>query len=103
MGVLKPGIRFFHLDTWVRCGQSVRFRMLCGEYVAAAVDEGIEAVVQFVSLAYESIGSGLDRHRLGHYRGRAGVDSARKAVYFRLSRGWCADYQQHAVGFSERA
>ena len=77
--------------------------MLCGEYVAAAVDEGIEAVVQFVSLAYESIGSGLDRHRLGHYRGRAGVDSARKAVYFRLSRGWCADYQQHAVGFSERA
>ena len=92
MGVLRPGIRFFHLDTWVRCGESVRFRMLCGEYVAAAVDEGIEAVVQFVSLAYESIGSGLDRLGLGRYRGCAGVDSACKTVYFRLSRGWCADY-----------
>jgi len=52
MGVLRPGIRFLHLDTWVRCGESVRFGMLCGESVAAAVDEGIEAVVQFVSLAY---------------------------------------------------
>ena len=81
----------------------MRSRMLCRESVAAAVDEGIEAVVQFVSLAYESIGSGLDRHRLGHYRGRAGVDSARKTVYFRLSRGWCADYRQHAVDFSRRA
>ena len=80
----------------------MRFRMLCGEYVAAAVDEGIEAVVQFVSLAYESIDSGLDRLGLGHYRGCAGVDSARKTVYFRLSQG-CEDYRQHAVGFSSSA
>src|SRR5215213_1515159 len=40
MGVLRPGIRFLHLNTWVRCGESVRFRMLCGESVAAVSTRG---------------------------------------------------------------
>jgi hypothetical protein len=86
---------------WVRCGGSGEL-MLSGGSVAAAVYEGIEAVVQFVSLASESIGSGLCRRWIGHYRGRAGVGCARKTFYFRTSRGWCADYGQPAVGFSRR-
>jgi hypothetical protein len=80
----------------------VRFRMLCRGSAAATVDEGIEAVVQFVSLAYESIGSGLDRRWIVHYRGRAGVGSARETFYFRLSPGWGADRGQPAVRFSRR-
>jgi hypothetical protein len=70
--------------------------------VAATVDEGIEAVVQFVSLAYESIGSGLYRRWIGHYRGRARVGSARTTIYFGPGRRWCANCGQRSVCFSRR-
>ena len=64
---------------------------------------GIEADVQFLPLASEPTGQGLDRRRTGHYRRRAGVGSAGKAVDSRLSPRWCAEWAQHAVDVSQRA
>ena len=77
--------------------------MLSGDVLRPLSTRGIEAGDQFVSLAYESIGSGLDRRWIVHPRGRAGVGSARKAVYARLSRGWCADCGQPVVSIARRA
>ena len=40
-------------------------------------------MLRFIQLACESASQGLDRRRTGHYRCRAGVGSASKAVNFR--------------------
>jgi hypothetical protein len=75
--------------------------MLCGGSDPAAVDEGIEADVRFVQLAFEPTSQGFDRRGTGHYWRRAGVGSASKAVDSGFSPHWCAEWAQDVVDVSQ--
>jgi hypothetical protein len=66
-----------------------------------AVHERREADLQFIQLAFKSTSASLDRYRAWHYRRRAGVGSASKAVYTRFSPRSCAEWGRHALGVSQ--